>query len=294
MEAAVIQAVIGIVGELISSGQKEEAAKMLANLQVQFANIPLPDLEEIEAQQLEDTALGGIKTDPTLEDAQYDALGQLGDISETGLASADRAAMNRLANMTARRQKAGMAGIQQSMAQRGLAGSGLEYGARMQEAQDANQRLSEEGQNVAGDAAQRRMNAILARGDMSGRMRGQQYNEKSEAAKARDAIARFNAASRDSTNRYNQGQRQARFANQMQKTGAIANPTNALAGFKNQQANDTRGFWGNMGAAAGEGVQSVANNWNSGGSDLSGYAESNEEARKRNRKRQEIEDAWNE
>jgi hypothetical protein len=285
MEAALVQAVIGIVGELLAADQRDEAEALLGRMRTQFEGIQLPNLEEIEAQQLGDTALADIKADPTLEAAQYDSLGQLGDISETGLADADRAAMNRMANMTARRQKAGMAGIQQSMAQRGLAGSGLEYGARMQEAQDSNQRLSEEGQNVAGDAAQRRMNAILARGDMSGRMRGQQYNEKSEAAKARDAIARFNAASRDSASRYNQGQRQQRFANQMQKTGAIANPTNALAGFKAQSANDTRQFYGNMGAAAGEGVDSAVNNWGSGNKYT---GESSED-----RKKREEDDMWN-
>jgi hypothetical protein len=289
---ALIQAAVSIVGELLANGERGKAEALLSNMRAQFANIPLPNLEEIEAQQLGPSALEGIRADPTIEGEQYEALGQIDDISQNGLASADRAALNRLANMTARRQSAGMANVKQDMAQRGLAGSGMQYGAQMQNVQDSNQRLSEEGQNVAGDAAQRRMNAILAKGDLSGRMRGQQYSEKANAAKARDDIMKYNASMRDSTNRYNQGQRQTRFQNQMQKTGAIANPTNALAGFKVQQANDTRNAMAGYGAAAGSAVNSMTNNWGDSSS-LSGYGTEDlgdEENKRRGRKLYEEDD----
>jgi hypothetical protein len=289
---AIIQLAFGVIGELIGSGKKAEAEAMLRRMQTEFEGIPLPSLEEIEAQQLGPSALEGVRADPTLEGEQYEALGQIDDISQNGLASADRAALNRLANMTARRQSAGMANVKQDMAQRGLAGSGMQYGAQMQNVQDSNQRLSEEGQNVAGDAAQRRMNAILAKGDLSGRMRGQQYSEKANAAKARDDIMRYNASMRDSTNRYNQSQRQARFQNQMQKTGAVANPTNALAGFKVQSANDTRNAMAGYGAAAGSAVNSMANNWGDSSS-LSGYGTEDlgdDENKRRGRKLYEEDD----
>lgn len=285
---AIIQMAIAAVGEALGSGEKAKAEKILRDLQRKFEDIPLPTLEEIEAQQLGPSALENVNVDPTLEKAQYDALGQVGEVADTGLGAADRANLNRLANMTARRESAGMANIKQDMAARGLAGSGMAYGAQLQNQQDANQRLSEEGQNVAGDSAQRRMQAILAKGDLSGRMRGQQYSEKANAANARDTIERINAGFRDSTNRYNQGQRQQRFQNQMQKTGAIANPTNALAGFKVQSANDTRNAAAGYGAAAGSFVDSAANNNNWGNSNLSGYGEgsagSDDEDRRRGRR----------
>lgn len=255
---ALVAAVVGLVGEALASGDKAEAKALLSRARTQFEGVPLPSLEEIEAQQLGPSALESVKADPTLEGEQYEALGQMDELSQTGTGIQDRAALNTIANQIARRQRAGAAGIEADMAGRGLAGSGLDYAARAQMASDANQRVSEAGQNLAGDAANRRAQAIMAKGDLSGRMRGQQYSEKANAAQARDSIMRFNAQSRDSANRYNQGQRQQRFANAMQKTGAIANPTNALVANYNNNAQDTRQMYGNLGAAVGTAVNSWA------------------------------------
>lgn len=285
---ALIQAIVGIAGEFVAGGEREKAEQLLRQARLDFQGIKLPELDEIEAQQLGPSALESVNVDPTLEAAQYDALGQVGDVAENGMPSADRAALNRIANQVNRRQRAGQAGIEADMAGRGLAGSGVDYATRAGMASDANQRLSEEGQNIAGESAQRRFNAILAKGDLSGRMRGQQYSEKANAAKARDDIMRFNAQMRDSNNRYNQGQRQQRFQNVMQKTGAVANPTNALAGFKVQSANDTRQAAAGYGQAAGKFV----NSWDTGG-DSSNYGSedlSDEENKRRGRKLYEEDD----
>lgn len=253
---ALIQAAIGVVGELLAADKRDEAEALLTRMRTQFEGIQLPNIEEIEAQQLGQSAFEGIQTDPMLESAQSGALGQVSELAETGSGAQDRAALSRLANMAARRQRAGAAGIEADMAARGQAGSGLDYATRAQLASDTNQRIGEGSLGVAGQAADRRANAILAKGDLAGRMRGQQYSEKANAAKARDDIMRYNAQSRDSTNRYNQGQRQQRFQNQMQKTGAIANPTNALAGFKVQSANDTRQLASGIGDSANQFVNS--------------------------------------
>ena len=253
---ALIQAVIGAIGELAAGGQRQKAEAMLRQMQTEFRDIPLPSLEEIEVQTLGPSALEGIKADPTLEGEQYEALGQVDELSQTGTGIQDRAALNAIANQLGRRSRAAAAGIEADMAGRGLAGSGVDYATRAQLASDSNQRLSEAGQNIAGDAANRRFQAVMAKGDLSGRMRGQQYSEKANAAQARDAIMRFNAQSRDSANRFNQGQRQQRFQNQVQKTGAIANPTNALVGFKLQGAQDTQQAAAGYGRAANKFVNS--------------------------------------
>src|SRR5690348_5897201 len=254
---ALIQAAIGAIGEALAKGERDKAEALLTRMRTEFEGIPLPNLEEIEAQTLGPSALESVRADPALEGAQYEALGQVGELADSGMGAQDRAALNAIANQAARRQRAGAAGIEADMAGRGLAGSGVDYATRAQLASDTNQRISEAGQNIAGDAANRRMQAILAKGDLSGRMRGQQYSEKANAANARDAIMRFNAQSRDSANRYNQAQRQQRFQNQVQKTGAIANPTNALASFNLQNAQDTRDAAAGYGRAAGK----FANSW---------------------------------
>lgn len=254
---AIIQVIFGVVGELLATGQRQEAENLLNRMRQEFQGIPLPDLKEIEAEQLGPSALESIRTDPTVEGAQYETLGQLGELASTGAGAQDKAALIAMANMTARRNRATQAGIETDMAARGLQGSGLEYGLRQAAGQDANQRVSEAGTQIAGDAAQRRMNAILARGDFSGRMRGQQYDEKSRAAAARDAIMKANAGMRMSAKQYNAQLPQQRFANSMQKTGAMANPTYALAANYNNNATDTRNAMTGYGAAAGKWFNSL-------------------------------------
>jgi hypothetical protein len=192
-------------------------------------------------------------------------------VSKTGLADIDVANMNRIANQVARRQKAGMAGIESDMAARGQAGSGMDYALRAGAASDANQRLSEEGQNAQAAMLDRRFKAMLGRGEMAGKIRGQSFDEQSKKAEAQDLIARLNAASRDKAQYYNAGLAQKNFENQMQKTGALANPTNALAGFKVSQGNDTRNAFVGYGQAAGKAVNNATTTYNSNGS---GYSSS--------------------
>lgn len=280
---ALIQAVLGVVGEFANAGKQQEAEALLQSLRTRFEGIELPDLKEIQAQQLGPSAMEGVKTDPALEGAQMDALGQLGDVSKTGLADVDTAALNRIANQVARRQKAGMANIESDMAARGQAGTGMDYAARAQASSDANQRLSEEGQNVGSDALLRRLHAVSQRGDLAGRIRGQSFGEKSKVADAQDLINRLNAASRSQAQYHNANLPQQRFANQIQKTGAIANPTNALAGFKINQGADEREAAGRWGAVAGNAVNSASQN----NSYSSGYGSENlsdEENKRRGRK----------
>lgn len=282
---ALIQAVLGIVGEFANAGKQQEAEALLQSLRTRFEGIQLPDLKDIQAEQLGPSAMEGVKTDPALESAQMESLGQLGDVSKTGLADVDTAALNRIGNQVARRQKAGMAGIESDMAARGQAGTGMEYAARAQAASDANQRLSEEGQNVGSDAILRRLQAVSQRGELAGRIRGQSFGEKSKVADAQDLINRLNAASRSQAQYHNANLPQQRFANQMQKTGAIANPTNALAGFKVNQGNDERNALAGYGAAAGQFANSASqNNSYSSGSGYGSENLSDEENKRRGRK----------
>ena len=255
---ALVQVAVGLIGELLAADKKDEAQALLTQMRVQFQGIPLPDLKDIEAVQLGPSAMEGVKTDPTLEASQYDALNQLKDIiSGNGLSAIDAAQINTDANQVARRQRAGMAGIESDMAARGQAGSGMDYGIRAGMASDANQRLSEAGQNVQAQGLQRRLQAIGQTGEMAGKMRGQAWDERSAKAQAADTVARLNAAARSQAQYHNANLPQQRFANQMQKTGAMANPTNALAANYNNNANDTRNAFGYYGAAAGKFVDSA-------------------------------------
>lgn len=248
---ALIQAAVTAIGELAAKGERDKAEALLTRMRTEFEGIPLPDLEEIEAIQLGPSAMEGVSTDPSLEAAQLQSLGQIGDVADNGLADVDKALLNKLANQVSRRQRAGMANIEGDMAARGLAGSGMDYALRASNAQDANQRLSEAGQNIGADSLERRLKAAYGRGEMAGKVRGQSFDEKSSRARAIDEINRQNAAARSQAQYHNAALPQQRFANQMQKTGAMANPTHALVANYNNNATSATNAAGAYGAAAG-------------------------------------------
>jgi hypothetical protein len=247
---ALIQAAVSIVGELLAADKEDEAKALLTHLRTQVAGIPLPSLDEIKAQQLEKSQLDAYTADPRLEQAQMDTLGALGDVTKNGLADVDNAALNNIANRVNRRQRAGAAGIEADMAGRGLAGSGLDYATRAAMASDANQQLSEAGQNIGAEALQRRIQALGQRGELAGKIRGQGFDEAAKKAEAADTINRINAGMRERAQYYNANLPQQRFQNSLTKVGAMANPTNAVAAMNMQGANSTRDLYAGLGAAA--------------------------------------------
>ena len=248
---AAVQAIFGVIGTLLENNQRAKAERLLRLAQEKFEDIPLPTLEEIEAQQLGPSAMEGLRTDPALAEAQRGALGSLDDIiSGGGLAQVDSATLNRLASQVARRNRSAQAGIGAEMAARGMQGSGVDIGARLAAAQAAQERNSQASQDIAAQALMRRFNAISQKGEMAGRMRGQEFDEGKALADARDTINRLNAASRERAQYYNAGLPQQRFQNAMSKQGAVANPMNALAGFHQQSGQQTGQMFAGLGAAA--------------------------------------------
>lgn len=248
MEAA-IQAVFGVIGELMANGKELEAKNIYKRMLMEAQGIELPAFEDIVAQQLGPSAMEGVTTDPALEAAQYDALGALGEVGQDGLAAVDEAALNRIANQVSRRSRGAQAGIEADMAARGLAGSGIDYGARLQDSSDANMRISEAGQNIGADALQRRIQALGMRGELGGKIRGQSFDEKSKKADATDTINRINAGMRERAQYHNANLPQQRFQNRLAKLGAQANPSMAQAGFHQGQGESQRGLWAGLGAA---------------------------------------------
>ena len=257
--AAIVQLGMGLAGQDYDAKKREQAKAIYEQLRREFAGIEVPEFEQVEAVMLSPSAMEGVRTDPALAEAQRGALGSLDDIiSGGGLAQVDSATLNRLASQVARRNRSAQAGIGAEMAARGMQGSGVDIGARLAAAQAAQERNSQAGQDIAAQALMRRFNAISQKGEMAGRMRGQEFDEQSALANARDTINRLNAASRQQAAYYNANRGQQKFLNQMAKQAAMANPSGAMAGLALNAGQQGRQTYGNLGAAAGSGISGAA------------------------------------
>jgi len=145
-----------------------------------------------------------ISTDPRLRAAQLDALGALGGIAERGgLTLTDEANLARLQSQVAQADRGRREAILQNMQMRGQGGSGLELLAQMQSAQDATTGAADASRDIAAAAQDRALQAILQQGALGGQIRGQEFGEQADIAKAQDIINAFNAGNLTQGNQFN-------------------------------------------------------------------------------------------
>lgn len=251
--AAAVQAVGAAIAHAVKNGKKAQADRILQEASTNL-NIPLPEFKEMIAQELQKSELSGIKHDPELLDAQMAAFDALGEIRDSGgLTLQDQTALNDIQNDVARQEKAGRGQITNEMAQRGTLGSGAEVAMKLSNQQNAAQRQSEAGMDTAANAQQRYWDSILAQSDMAGQIRGQNWDEQSEVARANDAIARYNAGARTDAHQYNNSLRQTQFGNRFGLAQAKNNIATARANVKIGEAGDAS----NLVASTGKGIADV-------------------------------------
>lgn len=224
--AAIAIAVVGAAASITATeiaaakarGDHEEAMRLRNEAASKYNAVDLAHIDRLVAEQLGETELSSIKNDPSIREAQMSALEKF----KTLMNNNGEDAQSRMAFMKAQseagRVQSGMEGrLQQQMAQRGLAGSGMEYAGQLQTQQAGLQRASEMQTQAAADSANRAFGAAQQAGGLAGSIRGQDYQQASDRAKAQDSINRFNAEARDSAGRFNNMIDQMRYDNQLKR-----------------------------------------------------------------------------
>lgn len=252
MDGTWIQMIMGLLGEdqagKLTTAQLRMLEKQLANIE----GIDLPDLPEISPEQLGESELGLLESDQAL---RGDQLQMLGDMRETidagGLSLSDKAALLEAlgdASATGRRARLN---VKADLGRRGGLDSGAQMMAGMQSASDVARDAGKAGLETAAMAERRKLQLMREYLAGTGALRGQDWAESTTTAGARDKRAEGNADRREKSNYYNAGLPQQNFANRMTKATGQQAPGNNLSAFYGNQAQGTRDFWGNMGAAAG-------------------------------------------
>jgi hypothetical protein len=138
------------------------------------------------------------------QDAQMKALAKLsGVVDEGGLTAVDKANMFQTQSALANKNKAAADTAMRNMQARGLGGSGLGLAAQLQAQQGNYDTAAMEGLNTNAMAQKRALESMMNLGQIGTSMRGQDYNEQSQAAQAQDLINRFNTQNQMSANQYN-------------------------------------------------------------------------------------------
>lgn len=245
-----------------------------------------------------------VKANPELQKAQMSALNSLGQLSQTGMTSADKARLNQIQQQTAAQAEGQRQSVLQNFQQRGIGGSGNELLAQLQASQNAANQANQGGLQVAANAQQNALSALGQYGNAAGNMNNQQYQQQSQAAQAQDQLNRFNVqnqqgvqqrnvANQNQANLYNtqnnqnlsnsnvnaqnaeynrqkQAQQQV-FADQLSKATGALNANFMGSNAYTNQANQTANSFSNMGSGFGNIVSGAMNK--KGGGDSSGFSD---------------------
>jgi len=185
----------------------EQEAAMGRGL-AEFAGLGLPDIPDVELQRmvsagtitpefaeiikLERNAYKDIYVDPRLKQQQMKTLEGVQEIAETGMTAEDRADLARIAAEESQAERGAREAIIQQAQMRGVSGSGLELAQQLASQQGSATRRSARDVEVAGQAAQRRIAALEQAGQLAGQLRGQEYAEQADVARAQQLIEQFN------------------------------------------------------------------------------------------------------
>jgi hypothetical protein len=149
------------------------------------------------------SAMGDVKTDPTYNADEMEALKGLETQSQQGLTDRDKADIAQTEMSADRANKGRVDAIKQGMAAHGMGGSGMDMVAQMQSAQGSNELQAMKALETAGQSADRRTAATTNLGNMSSRMQAQDFQQQAQKAQAADQIARFNNQNRTNANQWN-------------------------------------------------------------------------------------------
>jgi hypothetical protein len=258
---ALMQMAISLFGEEQASKMNATQLRMLEQQLADVRGIELPDLPQIQAEQLGDSNVGGMQSDPALRQKQLQAIATLQNIiDQGGLDLTDRAALEEALSKADSQGQRARAGVAADAAARGQLNSGARLVMDMNAAQVGANAARRTGTEVAAEAQRRRLQAIREASGMAGGLREQDWREAETANRAKDIRDERNAAAREKANLYNAGLPQQGFNNALAKATGQLPSTSAVGNALSQQAQSTQQLYAGLGQAANQAYGNVNSN----------------------------------
>lgn len=268
--AALMQMAIALYGEESAKRMDEKQLRLMERQLKDIRSVELPDLPELEAEQLGDSAVAGMKSDASLRSNQLAAIAEMQRLADAGgLDLTDKAALEQALDTARNQTKRARAGVASELGARGQ----MDSGAKMAMDLDATSRgandLRKEGMDTAAMAQRRRLAAIRDASGMSGSLREQDWREGESANRAKDLRDERNAAARERASQYNAGLPQQGFNNRMAKATGQLPSTSAVGNVLAGQAQGTRDMTAGLINAVGAYPNNGKSNTSGGGSTYS-------------------------
>jgi len=256
--AAAAPAVFGAIGNLLGRGSRKKGEKLAQDAfdeidalglppneaiplmleKFKSAGIYTPELEQEINQQV--SKVSQITEDSSLKDAQMSALESLSKSGRTGLTAQDRANYNKMRQDVQRDAEAKRQQIIQNMQARGQAGGGAELAASLLSSQAAADQQSASGDEMAGAASERALQAMAQAGQLGGSIRGQDLAFNKTTAEAADEMERFNVQNAINRQMRNVGSKNQGQQLNLAQQQAIMDANTQMANRETQRQSDAR------------------------------------------------------
>src|SRR4029077_11782675 len=173
-KAAAQAATQNALEQIQALGAPPDLAQQLILNKFQQAGELTPELQQ--RVQLGPSAVSQIQTNPQLLQAQTQALQQMQQQSQSGMSPADQAAYQQMKNQLAQQTQGQQQAVLQSYAARGEAGAGNELAQQLLAGQAGANQAQASGNQIAGAASQRALEALSNAGNMASQLQGQQFD----------------------------------------------------------------------------------------------------------------------
>ena len=248
-----IQAGSGLLAYLASMPDRRRAEQLLEQAAGSLGSLSIPELEQINAEELGPSAFENIQANPEAIAAQREGLARLGELSKRGYGIEDLAAQTEALRRSGRQEQAGRQRILADAAARGQSGAGTTLAAMLANQQGAAERGADIGLQTGANAQRRMYEALLARNQAAANLRGQDFQEQAQKAQARDMIARYNADARRSATAQRNANTQWRYGAQRQQAADKLAGAQMQAGIYGNRADQLAGLISGVGSGVGQG-----------------------------------------
>jgi hypothetical protein len=236
-----------LIGELLAAGNYEEVKRLQALALKQYGSIDADTMEKVAAEQMGPSAMEGATGNTEAKQRRMEALRMLSQRGAEGYNAEDRAAINDTLSEVQQAER----GSREALMRRVDPNSGAALALQAGNQQAAAQRAHSQGLQIAAGSRAQALRALAETGRLAGGIDESEFGQQSARAGATDAISRFNASNRYDASKFNAGQRQQQFSNQMAKAGAMAGQYQQQAGTQEEEAERKRRAAKGIGQAVG-------------------------------------------
>lgn len=245
----------GAMGAMAQTNASKRSANLAKDAARRFYDVEDPNYENMKLQleqlvqsgqltpEMEEnilqnpTAFEQANQDPRLRQTEMDALSTLANISnEGGMDAQARLGMEEARIQGDAQARGSREANLQNAAQRGVAGSGLEFVSNQMADQNSANQSSIRGMQEAAAANARDLQALQGMTNTAGQIENQDFSRQSALAKARDDISRFNTAAQQSVQQRNVGARNTALSQNLAEKQRISDQ-NTLIRNQEQQYN---------------------------------------------------------